>query len=72
VLTDEEHPMKSRIPMLWLAVLTVWQSYVCTDALSTLKTVESNQDYTLRYMAKSAEILKKFKKVKVTAVASAN
>jgi predicted transposase YbfD/YdcC len=61
--------MKSRIPMLWLAVLTIYQSYVTTDALSTLKSVEANQEYTLKYMEKSASILKKFKRVKIAGVA---
>lgn len=57
--------MKSRIPMIWLALLTIYQSYVTTDAMSTLKSVEANQQYTLKYMEKSASILKKFKKVRI-------
>jgi len=61
--------LKTRLPMIWLSLLTVYQSYVTTDALSTLKGVESNQEYTLRFMEKSASILKKFKKVKISAVA---
>jgi hypothetical protein len=55
--------MKSRIPMIWLAVLTIYQSYVSTDALSTLKTVSANQEYTLAYMAKAAKLLKKIRKI---------
>jgi hypothetical protein len=61
--------MKTRIPMLWLALLTIYQSYVTTDALSTLKTVEANQEFTLKYMEKSTTILKRFKKVKIAGVA---
>lgn len=54
--------MRSRIPMIWLAVLTIYQSYVTTDALKTLKSVDTNQQYTLQYMAKAAKILKKLRK----------
>jgi hypothetical protein len=66
---NEDRAMKARIPMLWLAVLTVYQSYVTTDALSTLKSVEANQEYTLKYMEKSASILKRFKRVRIAGVA---
>lgn len=65
--------MKSRIPMLWLAFLTIYQCYATTDALSTLKTVAANQEYTLHYMAKAAKILKKIRKpnaIETTADAS--
>jgi len=40
-----------------------------TDARSALKSVEANQEYTLQYMQKSASILKRFKKVKISAEA---
>jgi hypothetical protein len=53
--------MRSRIPMIWLAVLTIYQSYVSTDALSTLKTVAANQEFTLKYMAKTAKLIKKIR-----------
>jgi hypothetical protein len=59
--------MKGRIPMLWLSILTVYMAYVTTDARSALKSVEANQEYTLKYMEKSASILKRFKKVRVPA-----
>jgi predicted transposase YbfD/YdcC len=48
--------------MIWLALLTVYQSYVTTDALSVLKSVEANQEHTLKYMQKSASILKRIRK----------
>ncbi len=51
--------------MIWLAILTIYQSYVTTDALSVLRSVESNQEHTLTYMQKSASILKRFKSVKI-------
>jgi len=51
--------------MIWLAILTIYQSYVTTDALSVLKSVEANQEHTLKYMQKSASILKRFKSVKI-------
>lgn len=57
--------MKTRLPMIWLALLTIYQSYVTTDALSVLKSVEANQEYTLKYMEKSAVILKRIKKVRL-------
>lgn len=53
--------MKSRIPILWLALLTIYQSYVSTDALQKLKSVEANQEETVRYMAKTVKILKRIK-----------
>lgn len=51
--------------MLWLAVLTIYQSYVTTDALNRLKSVETNQEYTLKYMEKSTSILKRIKKIRL-------
>lgn len=59
--------MKGRIPMIWLALLTIYQSYITTDARTTLKDVEASQEVTLKYMEKTAAILKKFKKLHVPA-----
>lgn len=53
--------MKNRIGIFWLAALTVYMAYTTTDTYSVLKTVESNQGYTLKYMQKSVEILKRIK-----------
>lgn len=51
--------MKSRIGIFWLAVLTVYMAYTTTDTYNVLKSVASNQQYTLLYMAKSTEVLAK-------------
>lgn len=57
--------LHKRLPMIWLSLLTIYQSYVTTDALSVLRQVESSQEYTLKYMEKSCSILKRFKKVRI-------
>lgn len=57
--------MKTRLPMIWLALLTIYQSYVTTDAMSRLKSVEANQECTLLYMQKSTSILKRIKKIRL-------
>lgn len=60
--------MKARLPMIWLAILTIVQSFVITDMSSTLKSVEDNQASTLKYMKKSATILHKIKKGKLNII----
>ena len=47
--------------MIWLALLTVYQSYVATDALRTLKDVSASQEVTLNYISKSVKVLKKIR-----------
>lgn len=57
--------MKNRIAMIWLSLLTVYCSYTTTDTHAVLKSVRSNQEYTLEYMQKSVNILLKIKHLKV-------
>lgn len=57
--------LQKRLPMIWLSLLTIYQSYVTTDALSVLRNVETSQEYTLKYMEKSVGILKRFKRVRI-------
>ncbi|MBY0551630.1 MAG: hypothetical protein K2W95_30385 [Candidatus Obscuribacterales bacterium] len=49
--------MKNRIGIIWLVVLTVYMAYTTTDTYNVLKTVASNQRFTLLYMEKSTEVL---------------
>ncbi len=49
--------MKNRIGIIWLVVLTVYMAYTTTDTYNVLKTVASNQKFTLLYMEKSTEVL---------------
>jgi hypothetical protein len=57
--------MKNRIGIFWLAALTVYMAYTTTDTYTVLKNVQTNQYYTLTYMEKSANILKRLKNVKM-------
>ncbi len=57
--------MKSRIGIFWLAALTVYMAYCTTDTYNVLKSVQSNQYFTLQYMEKSADILKRLKNAKM-------
>lgn len=58
--------MKTRIPIIWLALLTVFQSYTITDMSSTLREVKACQEESFAYMEKSARILHKIKTGEVT------
>lgn len=57
--------MKNRIGIFWLATLTVYMAYTTTDTYAVLKSVQSNQGYTLQYMEKSVSILQRIKRAKL-------
>lgn len=57
--------MKNRIGIFWLATLTVYMAYTTTDTYAVLKSVQSNQGYTLKYMEKSVSILQRIKRAKL-------
>lgn len=54
--------MKNRILVIWMAGLTVYCAYTTNDTYRVLKSLESGQFYTLKYMEKSCGILVRLKK----------
>lgn len=57
--------MRSRITTIWLSLMTLYMAYTTTDTYSVLKIVQGNQESTLRYMERSASILKRLKVLKL-------
>lgn len=57
--------MKTRIGIIWMAALTVYMAYTTTDTYNVLKSVQSSQYFTLQYMQKSTEVLKRLKHAKL-------
>lgn len=57
--------MKNRIGIFWMAAMTVYMAYTTTDTYAVLKSVQSNQGYTLKYMEKSVSILQRIKRAKL-------
>ncbi len=53
--------MKQRLGMIWMALLTAYMAIITTDMYNTLRSVDSCQESTLRYMQKTAKILKRIK-----------
>ncbi len=57
--------MKGRVTTIWLSLMTLYMAYTTTDTYSVLKTVRGSQESTLRYMERSASILKRLKILKL-------
>jgi hypothetical protein len=57
----EQHNMKNRLTLLWLAGLTVFVSFTIYDNYRILRNLETGQYYTILYMEKSSAILHKIK-----------
>lgn len=55
--------MKNRLLVIWLAGLTVYNTYTANDTYRVLKNLESGQYCTMKYMEKSTGILVKLKKL---------
>jgi len=57
--------MKNRVGTIWLSILTLYLAYTTTDMYGVLKSVQGSQESTLKYMQKSASILKRLKHLKM-------
>lgn len=55
----------NRLTMIWMSVMTVYMACTTTDTYSVLRSVQGNQESTLKYMQKSADILRRLKHLKM-------